>query len=192
MNTKYDLIVVGGGVLGTFHAYHALKRGLKVALLEKNQRPQGATVRNFGQVVPSGMNAKWQLFGRESLRIYKEIQAEFDISVRHEGSVYLASDDEEVQLLEELHDINKANNYSSHLLTKNACLDRYPGLRKDYVKAGLFFPDEVIVEPRLMINRLQKYLKKQQDSIFFMKQRFWNVMHSILELAYIPPTIIHF
>ncbi len=167
MNTKYDLIVVGGGVLGTFHAYHALKRGLKVALLEKNQRPQGATVRNFGQVVPSGMNAKWQLFGRESLRIYKEIQAEFDISVRHEGSVYLASDDEEVQLLEELHDINKANNYSSHLLTKNACLDRYPGLRKDYVKAGLFFPDEVIVEPRLMINRLQKYLKTAGLDIFY-------------------------
>jgi len=25
MNTdKYDLIVVGGGILGTFHAYHAL------------------------------------------------------------------------------------------------------------------------------------------------------------------------
>lgn len=65
MNNNYDLLVVGGGVLGTFHAYHALQRGLKVALIEKDARPQSATVRNFGQVVPSGMNQKWQNFGRE-------------------------------------------------------------------------------------------------------------------------------
>ena len=25
---EYDLVVVGGGVLGTFHAYHALKKDL--------------------------------------------------------------------------------------------------------------------------------------------------------------------
>lgn len=167
MNDKYDLIIVGGGILGTFHAYHALKKGLKVALLEKDQKPQGATVRNFGQVVPSGMNTKWQLFGRESLRIYKEIQSEFDISVRQEGSVYLASNDEEVQLLEELNGINRANGYPSQLLTKNACLDRYPNLRSDYIKAGLFFPEEVIIEPRLMIHRLHKYLKTAGLDIFY-------------------------
>jgi len=167
MKDKYDLIVVGGGILGTFHAYHSLKKGLKVALLEKNQKPQGATVRNFGQVVPSGMNTKWQLFGRESLRIYKEIQSEFNISVRQEGSVYLASNDDEVQLLEELHSINAANCYTSQLLTKNACLDSYPNLRSDYVKAGLFFPEEVILEPRLMIHKLHKYLKTAGLDIFY-------------------------
>ena len=49
-DVEYDLVVVGGGVLGTFHAYHALKKGLRVALFEKDRQPQGATVRNFGQV----------------------------------------------------------------------------------------------------------------------------------------------
>jgi glycine/D-amino acid oxidase-like deaminating enzyme len=82
MTTKFDLIVVGGGILGTFHAYHALKKGLKVALLEKNSVPQGATVRNFGQVVPSGMDLKWQNFGRESLAMYNELQFQADLTVR--------------------------------------------------------------------------------------------------------------
>lgn len=167
MDKKYDLIVVGGGVLGTFHAFHALKKGLKVALIEKDNTPQGATVRNFGQVVPSGMNTKWQLFGRESLRIYKEIQSEFNIGVRQEGSVYLASNDEEVQLLEELHNINKVNNYASQLLTKQTCLDHYAGLRKEYVKAGLFFPEEVTVEPRSMIRKVHKYLRTAGLDIFY-------------------------
>ncbi|MFS4445962.1 TIGR03364 family FAD-dependent oxidoreductase [Maribacter sp. 2307UL18-2] len=159
MKNGYDLIIVGGGVLGTFHAYHALKHALKVALIEKDRTPQSATVRNFGQVVPSGMNSKWQAYGRRSLRIYKEIQEAFDISVRQEGSVYFAANEEEVQLLEELHRINQNNQYTSVLLTKEECLERYVGLRSDYVKAGLFFPEEIMVEPRLMVNKVHTYLK---------------------------------
>jgi FAD dependent oxidoreductase TIGR03364 len=161
MNHKYDLIVVGGGVLGTFHAYHAAKKGVSVAILEKDNKPQGATVRNFGQVVPSGMNQKWQNYGRESLAIYKSIQEQFDVSIRQNGTVYIASNEEEIQLIEELHQINKNNSYASQLLTKEQCLDKYAGLRSDYCKAGLFFPEEVTVEPRVMILRLHEFMKKQ-------------------------------
>ncbi|RXG29989.1 TIGR03364 family FAD-dependent oxidoreductase [Leeuwenhoekiella marinoflava] len=167
MKTKYDLLVVGGGVLGTFHAYHALNKGLRVAILEQSAMPQGATTRNFGQVVPSGMNTKWQNYGRESLRIYKEIQELFDITIRQNGSVYLASNAEELQLLEELAAINKQNNYTSTMLTKEECLAKHPGLRADYVQAGLFFPDEVTVEPRTMIHRLQQFLVAQKKLDLF-------------------------
>jgi FAD dependent oxidoreductase TIGR03364 len=158
MKPMYDLIVVGSGVLGTFHAYHALKKGFRVAIIEKDKMPKGATIQNFGQVVPSGMDTKWQAYGRESLAIYKEIQSQFDISIRQKGSIYLASNEEEIQLIEELSQINQSNNYESHLLTKDQCLDKYPGLRSDYVKAGLFFPEEVTVEPRTMIYRLQEFM----------------------------------
>lgn len=159
MNYQYDLVVIGGGVLGTFHAYHAVKAGKKVALLEKNAKPISATVQNFGQVVPSGMNIKWQNFGRESLEIYKSIQSQFDITIRNNGSIYLASNDEEIQLIEELHQINTSNNYTSHLLSKTECLNKYPGLKEAYCKGGLFFPEEVTVEPRTMINRLHTYMQ---------------------------------
>ena len=157
-NKKYDLIVIGGGVLGTFHAFHALKQGLSVLLLEKNAYPQGATVRNFGQVVPSGMNAKWQAYGRESLKIYKEIQSQFDISIRQNGTVYIASNKEELQLIEELHQINKNHSYESKILTKQQCIETYQGLKGSYCLGALFFPQEVTVEPRIMINKLRTYM----------------------------------
>ncbi|WP_318312261.1 TIGR03364 family FAD-dependent oxidoreductase [Flagellimonas crocea] len=158
MDERYDAVIVGGGILGTFHAFHALELGLKVCLVEKDGYPRGATTQNFGQVVPSGMNTKWQKFGRESLRIYKDIQSQFDISILQNGTVYLASNEEEEQLLVELRSINSGNDYTSKMLTKQECLSKYPGLRKDYVVAGLFFPEEVTVEPRTMIHRLQEYL----------------------------------
>ncbi|WP_200976712.1 TIGR03364 family FAD-dependent oxidoreductase [Echinicola sp. 20G] len=174
MKNNFDLVVIGGGVLGAFHAFHALNLGLKVALVEKDKAPQSATTRNFGQVVPSGMNSKWQAYGRESLKIYKEIQAKFDISIRNNGSVYLASNEEEVQLIEELHDINKGNDYSSSMLSKKECLEKYPGLRSDYVKAGLFFPDEVTVEPRVMIHRLLEFLEREKGLEIFINQTVVN------------------
>ena len=163
----YDLIIIGGGILGTFHAYHALHMGLKVALIEQHSQPQSATVRNFGQVVPSGMNAVWQRLGRESLMYYKAIQEKFDISVRQNGTVYLASNNEEMTLLEELADINKSNDYASHMLTARQCLDRYEGLRADYCKGGLFFPEEITVEPRVAVYRLLQYLVEQHTLSYF-------------------------
>ena len=83
--TNYDLIIVGAGTLGTFHAYHAAKRGKRVLLLEKDSRPVGSTVRNFGQVVPSGLAGRWFDYGRRSLEIYREIQAQTDIEITRIG-----------------------------------------------------------------------------------------------------------
>jgi FAD dependent oxidoreductase TIGR03364 len=167
MNIKYDLVVIGGGALGTFHAYHALQQGLSVALIEKDKQPISATVRNFGQIVPSGMDAKWQNYGRESLEIYNRIQSKFDISVRDNGSVYIASNNEELQLLEELAIINGNNGYESQLLTKEQCLEKYASLRSDYVLAGLLFPQEITVEPRTMISEVLKYLVAAQGLQYY-------------------------
>lgn len=163
----FDIVIIGGGVLGTFHAYHALQKGLSVALLEKDQQPQSATVRNSGQVIPSAMNSKWQSYGQRSLEIYKEIQAQTDITVRQNGTVYLASDDEEVQLIEEMAVINHNNQYTSELLTADQCLDRYEGLKKSYVKSGLFFPEEVTVEPRQAIHKIRTFLIEQFHLAYF-------------------------
>lgn len=172
---KFDLIVVGGGVLGTFHAYHALKKGLKVALIEKNDRPIGATVRNFGQVVPSGMDAKWQQYGRKSLEIYKEIQTQFDIKIQQNGSIYIASNEEEIQLIEELAAINQKNSYPSELWTKAKCLEKYPNLNSEYCKGALFFPEEISADPRYMIHRIHAWLQTQANFSIFYKTKIKEI-----------------
>src|SRR6056297_347602 len=156
-----DLLIIGGGVLGAFHAYHALRRGLRVVLLERSAAPRGATVRNFGQVVPSGLDQYWQRFGRDSLQTYRSLQAQQDIAVRCLGSIYIASDEEESTLIEELHAINAAAEYPSQLWTREQCQARYPQLRSGYCQGGLFFPEEVSVNPRTMIHRLHRYLAEQ-------------------------------
>ncbi|MCY7356526.1 MAG: TIGR03364 family FAD-dependent oxidoreductase [Rudanella sp.] len=158
MTTNFDLIIVGAGALGTFHAYHAAKRGQRVLLLEKDSRPVGSTVRNFGQVVPSGLSGRWFDYGRRSLEIYREIQAQTDITVRQNGSIYIASNEAELNLVNELFDRRLKDGYPCELLFPTQILSRYPALNPDYVLGGVFFPDEVSVEPDRMIYRLIDFI----------------------------------
>lgn len=163
----FDLIVVGAGVLGAFHAYHALKKGLSVLLLEKDAGPQSATVRNFGQVVPSGMAGKWFDYGVRGLEIYQDIQKQFDISARRNGSVYLASDAEEQLLLHEAKQIFDTKGYSCELLSRQQCLQQWPSLNPAYVMEGLYFPQEISVEPELMIHRLITFMQQQHPHFVY-------------------------
>lgn len=154
---EFDLVVVGAGILGTAHALMAAKAGKRVALLEKDNRPVSATVRNFGQVVPSGLSGRWHTYGRRSVELYKEIQEEMDITVRPLGSVYVASDDEERQIAHEATAVFKQKDYRCELLSASQTRERYPYLRESYVRESIYFPDDVSVEPDKMIHRLITY-----------------------------------
>ncbi|MEU9096400.1 TIGR03364 family FAD-dependent oxidoreductase [Streptomyces sp. NPDC048361] len=48
------VIVVGAGVVGTMHAWHAVERGHEVVHIERESEARGASLRNFGQIWVSG------------------------------------------------------------------------------------------------------------------------------------------
>ncbi|WNI24610.1 TIGR03364 family FAD-dependent oxidoreductase [Streptomyces sp. ITFR-16] len=48
------VIVVGAGVVGTMHAWHAVNRGHEVVQIERESEARGASLRNFGQIWVSG------------------------------------------------------------------------------------------------------------------------------------------
>ena len=158
---KYDLAIVGGGVLGTFHAYHAALLGLKVVVLEKDLFPMEASVRNFGQVVPSGFSVgRWHHYGRYSTQLYKSFQEKFDIGIRNNGSTYIASTPDELELLHELKANFEAADYHSLLLSKEELLAKYPSVDPNYAIGALSFPQEVSAESRTMIHNLHAFLRE--------------------------------
>jgi len=155
---KYDFVIIGGGILGLSHAYHALKAGKSVILLEKNDRALGASIRNFGQIVPSGFGTEWQKYGLLSMEIYNDIQSKFNINIKREGSIYIASNEDEDTLLNELSVINASNGYSSRILDKKECHRHYPGLRSGYCTSGLYFPEEIKADPATTVRLITEFL----------------------------------
>jgi FAD dependent oxidoreductase TIGR03364 len=159
---KYDAIVVGAGALGTFHAYSLARMGKKVLLIERNTRQVNSSVMNFGQVVPSGQALDfWRQMGMDSLEIYKSIQQQTNISARNNGSYYIASDAEELQLLEEMFELDKNMNYPSVLMSASTLKERFPQLKNTYVKGGMYYPAELSVEPHLFVKSVAGFIAEQ-------------------------------
>jgi D-hydroxyproline dehydrogenase subunit beta len=97
-----DLAVVGAGIVGLAHAVDAVSRGLQVAVVERDERAAGASVRNFGHVcttAQSGEALELALAARESwLRLGEK--AGFEVATC--GTVVLARHTDELAVLEQL------------------------------------------------------------------------------------------
>ena len=63
-----------------------------------------------------------------------------------------------MSLLEEYRALFKLQNYPSTLLNRKSCYDRFQNLSTDYYKGGLFFPEEISVEPRTMVHQVRQFL----------------------------------
>ncbi len=162
-----DIIVVGAGVLGTFHAYFAAQKGYKVLLIERNTFPNDASTRNFGMVVRSIVEttSEWATFARDTREIYQTIQQEQDISAKVTGSLYIASTDAERAVLEEFAQ-GYAATYSCTYLTADEALYRYSFIQASYCAGALFFADDLTIEPRRLLRQLIPYVT-QTSSVHY-------------------------
>ncbi len=172
---KYDLIVVGAGIMGTFHAYHAAKLGKKVLLLEKDNKPVGSTIQNFGQIVPSGLDAEWLQYGTRSLEIYDELKNLADFTLVKNGSVYIASDDDELTLIQELEQIHTSSNYDCQFLDKRSVVQKFPDLNSDYIRGALFYPKEYSVNSSEFIYKLIDFCKEKLGVHYFNRRAVVNI-----------------
>jgi FAD dependent oxidoreductase TIGR03364 len=159
---RADVVVVGAGTLGTFHAYFAARKGYKTLLLERNAFPNDASTRNFGMVLQTIVetDTEWTGFARASAQIYRALQQERDISVQVAGSLYLASTDVEAQVLQEFAERFSTTFECTYLTADEACA-RYPFARRSYCRGALHFRHDLMVEPRRMIREVITHLVEQ-------------------------------
>lgn len=160
----YDVIVIGAGVLGVFHAYFAAMRGLRVLLIERNELPRDASVRNFGWCIPSAMPpGEWARRGQAGLEIYRALAETIDIPLSRRGTQYLASTPLESAVIGEFAAQTGDEALHCELLDARASRELNPHVRADYCLASLYFPDEIRIEPRSIFARIIPWLTREFD-----------------------------
>ena len=101
MSNSFDLAIVGAGVVGLGHALAAMRRGLKVCVIDRDARANGASVRNFGFVTVTGQQ-RGECWNRavRSRDIWAEVAPQAGIDVIHRGLMVAVRRDEALPVLE--------------------------------------------------------------------------------------------
>lgn len=156
-----DLIVVGAGVVGIFHAYHAARVGLRTLLIERNAFPNDASVRNFGILSQSlvAVGDDLAVFADTTLATYRAIQQQHDITIGTTGSLYLASTEAERRVLAEFARTHAAA-FECRYFDADEALRLYPFVRTSYCTGALLFPCDLTLDPRRMLRQLLPYVQQ--------------------------------
>lgn len=159
MDSKYDVVIVGGGIIGLAHAYFSIQKGLKVLLIEREEFAVGASVRNFGLVWPIGQ-PPGNLYDRamNSRETWLELSKKAGFWALESGSFHLAYHPKELKVIQEYHE--KFGN-KTHLLSADEVLKKAPNIAENGLLGGLFSETEVNVNAKAAIHSIAKWLGDQ-------------------------------
>ncbi|QRP43959.1 TIGR03364 family FAD-dependent oxidoreductase [Amycolatopsis sp. FDAARGOS 1241] len=143
------VVIVGGGVLGTMHAWQAAGRGHEVVQIEREAEARGASVRNFGLVWVSGRAAGKELdTALRARRLWEEIAASVpEVGFRANGSLTVLRTEAEVTVAREAAGSADAADRGFKLLTPAEARAVNPALRGGFT-AALWCERDAAVEPR--------------------------------------------
>lgn len=167
MNTEYDVGVVGAGIVGLAHAYHLARRGLRVVVFERHRRAQGASVRNFGMIWPVGqpLGPLYRL-ARRSRDLWLEVLEASGLWHKQCGSLHLAYYEDEAQVLREFVAQSAGTDRECELLTPAQVAARCPAVAQAGLRAALWSPTELVVDPRQIIAELPDWLTRTYGVAF--------------------------
>ena len=158
------VLVVGGGIIGTTHAWTALRLGHSVTHLEREPEARGASVRNFGLIWIGGRAAGAELeLALRSRELWRDVSADAPgTGLRAHGSLTVAQTPEEMAVIEEAAGRPDAEARGWTLLTGYEVTHRNPAVQGK-VMGGLFCDRDATVEPRLATAAIRQSLRANES-----------------------------
>ena len=162
----YDLAVVGGGVIGLAHAYWAAKAGKRVAVIERDPRANGASIRNFGFITVTGQERgnSWRL-ARRTRDVWAVVAPQAGIPIEQHGLYLTARSHEAVAVIEAF--LATEMGEGCRLLPPEEFRRQAGGLGGSDLMGALYSPHDLRVESRHAIPRLTAWLKQVHGVTFF-------------------------
>lgn len=151
-----DLVVVGAGIVGLAHAVDAVRRGLSVAVVERDERAVGASVRNFGHGCFTAQDGDALRYAMAARTAWLSLAEEAGLWLSEGGTVVVARADDEYAVLEEF---GAARDGQVVLLDAREVAERVPV--GPGVVGGAWLPMDVRVDPRHAVHAIAAWLARQ-------------------------------
>lgn len=159
----YDIVVVGSGIIGLAHAYHAQQLGLSVAVIDQTDATTGASVQNFGHACITAQAGQALEYARNGRQHWLDLSRKAEFWSRESGTHVVARHDDEMAVLEQFANQRGAN---AELLGRDETLARLPVAATD-VTGGLFMPVDIQVDPRTAAPSIARWLERTGVDFFW-------------------------
>ncbi len=176
MNTSHrtwDVIVVGGGIIGLASAWRLAQKRLKVLLLERNTPGKEASWASAGMLAPyteaeeDTPLLRMAIASREMYPDFlKNLEEETGLHVpyRDAGALFLALDEHEVQLLRSRFTWQKQMGFAVSSLEGAEIRKAEPAL-SDEVRLALFYPGDHQLDNRALVSTLLEAARRRGAEI---------------------------
>ncbi|MBB6450275.1 glycine oxidase [Geomicrobium halophilum] len=161
---KYDVIIVGAGIIGLATAYYSTRAGLKTLILDRGKAASGTTAAAAGMLgVQVELQSRTPLYplANESRRLYEHLEHELmertgtSLGRTVSGAIKPAFSSEEWKKLEKIEEWQAAAGESVQRLTASELYDELPRLTAG-AKGALYFQEEAHVEPAQTAHAFQQ------------------------------------
>jgi len=162
-----EVVVVGGGSIGSSTLYHLRERGIDAILLEKDKLTAGTTWHSAGmlwRLRPSDIDVEMHAYTRE---ICKKLEQETgETSWTENGGLFIATNVERMAEYNRLAELGKYYGIESRILTPAEILDVHPLLSVQDVHGGMYSPTDGTIDPTGIVNAYAKAAKKKGGKLF--------------------------
>lgn len=144
-----DVLVVGGGIMGSAISYYLTKQGLKVFLVERRSIGLEASGRNGGGVRQQKRGPLMMAYARESIKMWLHLQEElqFDVGYIRCGNLCLALNEEHLEEFRERVVVERSAGLKELMLLNREDVEEFiPGL-SERVLGATYCPTDGMASP---------------------------------------------
>src|SRR5215467_10779062 len=145
-----DVVIIGGGIIGTSAALFLAQKGIRAVLCEKGHIAGEQSSRNWGWCRKMGRDPRELPLVIESLRLWQGMNemVEAETGFRTCGIMYLAESPADVARLETWLDHAREYQLDTRLIDSAEIAERLPGMAKRWA-GGLYTPSDGKGEPQM-------------------------------------------
>ena len=120
--TTYDVVIAGAGIVGAACADEFARRGMRVAVVDRELVGSGATAAGMGHIVVMDDSDAQFALTRYSQHLWQELRPELPDDVEYEqcGTIWVATDDEEMTEVRRKRDFYEKRGVSAEILDAQA------------------------------------------------------------------------
>jgi glycine/D-amino acid oxidase-like deaminating enzyme len=147
-SSAYDVVVIGGGIVGAACAAEFAAEKLKVAIVEARLVGGGATAAGMGHLVVMDDSEAQFALTRYSQMLWDELREELPGEVEYEasGTIWVAADDEELAEVFRKQKFYSERGVAVEVLDAQALTEAEPNLRRG-LAGGLRVPGDSVIYP---------------------------------------------